>query len=76
VAHPGRHTLQVEHITLMLDYEGKRLSHISAYGYEDWGSSEQVFFVDTWDSGSASTDYDLARWLIKMLKLAHTGLLA
>jgi hypothetical protein len=64
--------MTVENVTLVLDYNGKHLDNLVAYGYESYGDVHQAFVLDSTDCGPFTTDLELAQWLIKMLKLAHT----
>ena len=67
--------MPVENITLVLDYEGNRLDHIVAYGYEQWGDQVQSFVVDSLESTPFDTDLEIARWLVRVLRLAHKAVL-
>jgi hypothetical protein len=67
--------MPVEHIDLILDYEGKNLTHIIAYGFQRWGDDVQAFVVDSAKFGPFDTDHDLGVWMARVARLAHKALL-
>jgi hypothetical protein len=68
--------MPVTNVTLVLDYQGSSLTHIIAYGYEEFGDDTQTFCLDSTDCGPFDTKFELGMWLARVLRLAHNGSLS